>query len=80
MALTPWDLVFFVAFFVIVIGVSLYMSREEHDSADYFLAGRSLSWWLIGFSLIASNISTEHFVGMAGAGFGTVGLSVASYE
>ena len=45
-----------------------------------FLAGRTLSWTLIGFSLIASNISTEHFVGMAGQAFGRVGLAIASYE
>ncbi|HEV2126424.1 MAG TPA: solute:sodium symporter family transporter, partial [Chloroflexota bacterium] len=46
---------------------------------DYFLAGRNLSWWLIGISLIASNISTEHFVGMAGRGY-ELGLAIASYE
>ena len=63
-----------------VIGISLYASRSEKDTKDYFLAGRNLTWWLIGFSLIASNISTEHFVGMAGSAFGRVGLAIASYE
>jgi SSS family solute:Na+ symporter len=75
-----WDVFAFVAFLATVIGISLYASRREKDSADYFLAGRNLTWWLIGFSLIASNISTEHFVGMAGAGFGAAGLAIASYE
>lgn len=73
------DIVAFVAFIAFVIGVSLYASRKEDTGEDYFLAGRNLSWWLIGFSLIASNISTEHFVGMAGQGF-DLGLAIASYE
>lgn len=80
MALTFWDSLAFILFLLAVIGISLYVSRKEKNSEDYFLAGRNLSWWLIGFSLIASNISTEHFVGMAGAGFGAAGLAIASYE
>ena len=79
MALSGIDLVAFVAFIAFVIIVSLYASRGEETDEDYFLAGRKLSWWLIGFSLIASNISTEHFVGMAGRGF-EIGLAIASYE
>ena len=79
MALNWLDLAAFVAFLATVIGISLYASREEETTADYFLAGRKLSWWLIGFSLIASNISTEHFVGMAGRGY-DIGLAIASYE
>jgi len=80
MSLTWFDGLAFVAFLAVVIVVSIAASRREKDSADYFLAGRSLTWWLIGVSLIASNISTEHFVGMAGEGFGSVGLAIASYE
>lgn len=80
MELSALDLGAFVAFFAIVIGISLYKSRQERSSEDYFLAGRGLGLWLVGFSLIASNISTEHFVGMAGAGFGAAGLAIASYE
>lgn len=80
MTLTLLDVLTFVAFILLVVGVSLYASRREESSEDYFLAGRKLSWWLIGFSLIASNISTEHFVGMAGSAFGRVGLAIASYE
>lgn len=79
MALTTFDIVAFVGFLAFVITISLYASRKEETSEDYFLAGRNLSWWLIGFSLIASNISTEHFVGMAGRGF-ELGLAIASYE
>ena len=74
-----FDTVAFVGFIGLVIGVSLYASRKEDSEEDYFLAGRRLTWWLIGFSLIASNISTEHFVGMAGRGY-ELGLAIASYE
>ena len=80
MELTWIDLAVFLAFMGVIVSVSLYASRREKTSEDYFLAGRKLTWWLIGFSLIASNISTEHFVGMAGTAFGRVGLAVANWE
>ncbi|MGY8776781.1 MAG: solute:sodium symporter family transporter [Longimicrobiales bacterium] len=79
MAFGSLDIITFVAFTAFVIGVSLWASRGQETSEDYFLAGRNLSWWLIGFSLIASNISTEHFVGMAGQGY-ELGMAIASYE
>jgi len=79
------DIVVFVAFVATVIGVGLYKSRgeathSEHGASDYFLAGRGLSWWLIGFSLIAANISTEQFVGMSGQAANWLGIAIASYE
>ncbi|MGQ9560629.1 MAG: solute:sodium symporter family transporter [Candidatus Oleimicrobiaceae bacterium] len=80
MGLTWIDLVVFLGFLGTVMAVSLYAGRREQTSEDYFLAGRKLSWYLVGFSLIASNISTEHFVGMAGSAYGRVGLAIASYE
>ncbi|MCH9022038.1 MAG: solute:sodium symporter family transporter [Planctomycetes bacterium] len=80
MELSAIDMYWFVGFIAMVIGVSLWASRKEETTEDYFLAGRNLSWWLIGFSLIASNISTEHFVGMTGDGSGEMGMAVASYE
>ena len=80
MTLTAVDVATFVGFLLLVVVVSLYAGRRERSTEDYFLAGRSLTWWLIGISLIASNISTEQFVGMAGAAFGRVGLAIASYE
>jgi solute:Na+ symporter, SSS family len=79
MALNSLDIVVFLLFTTAVIGIALYASRKEASAEDYFLAGRKLTWWLIGFSLIASNISTEHFVGMAGRGY-ELGLAIASYE
>jgi SSS family solute:Na+ symporter len=51
----------------------------EMDSKDFFLAEGSLTWWAIGASLIASNISAEHFIGMSGSGF-ALGLAISSYE
>jgi len=80
MGLGALDIVVFVSFMALVVAVSLWVGRKEKSSEDYFLAGRSLAWPLIGLSLLASNISTEHFVGMAGSAFGRVGLAIASYE
>lgn len=79
------DLIVFVAFVVTVISVGLWKSRDEaggieNDAQDYFLAGRGLTWPLVGFSLIAANISTEQFVGMSGASADWLGMAIASYE
>ena len=80
MAFSVFDIVTFVGFIALVVGVSLWASRGKKTTTEgYFLAGRGLSWWLIGFSLIASNISSEHFIGMSGQGFG-LGLAIASFE
>ena len=80
MELYAVDLIVFLAFIVTVVSVGIIKSRQEKDSESYFLAGRSLSWWLVGFSLIAANISTEQFVGMSGQAADYVGLAIASYE
>ncbi len=80
MELTWLDITLFLAFFAVVIGVSMYKSRKEESGEDYFLASRGLTWPFIGLSLIAANISSEHFVGMAGQGAGITGMAVASYE
>ena len=81
----------YVVFFIYFIGVSGYgywvyhrkMNHQnksgEMDSKDFFLAEGSLTWWAIGASLIASNISAEHFIGMSGSGF-ALGLAISSYE
>jgi SSS family solute:Na+ symporter len=74
------DIVIFLAFVVTVVTVGLIKSKGESGSEDYFLAGRGLKWWLIGFSLIAANISTEQFVGMSGNAASHVGMAIASYE
>jgi SSS family solute:Na+ symporter len=74
------DLAVFIIFVVSVVSLGLLKSRNEKSGEDYFLAGRGLKWWLIGFSLIAANISTEQFVGMSGNAASHVGLAIASYE
>ncbi|MCW3119527.1 MAG: sodium transporter, partial [Chitinophagaceae bacterium] len=72
-----------IIYFVIVAGYGywIYHKRKsrEHDSKAFFLAEGSLTWWAIGASLIASNISAEQFIGMSGNGF-FVGIAVAAYE
>lgn len=81
MELSNLDIGVLAVFFICVITVGLMKSRKEKTSEDYFLAGRGLKWWLIGFSLIAANISAEQFVGMSGqAARASIGLAVASYE
>lgn len=80
MTLSPLDIVVFLGFIAAVIATGILKSRHEKTSEDYFLAGRGLSWWLIGFSLIAANISTEQFIGMSGSAAKWLGLAIASYE
>ena len=80
MVLNPVDIFVFVSFIIAVVSIGILKSRNEKSSEDYFLAGRGLKWWLVGFSLIAANISTEQFVGMSGNAASHVGLAIASYE
>lgn len=78
------DVIVFFGFIIGVIAIGIFMSREKkgarEGSESYFLAGRGLAWWLIGFSLIAANISTEQFVGMSGSAARITGLAIAGYE
>src|SRR6201990_2496451 len=77
------DYVVFLVYFLIVAFYGLWIYRRKKaakaSSKDYFLAEGSLTWWAIGASLIASNISAEQFIGMSGSGF-FVGIAVAAYE
>ena len=77
------DFIVFGAYFFLVIGIALWVSRKPRDhqrnAEDYFLAGRALPWWIIGASLIASNISTEQIIGMNGTAFES-GIAVISYS
>jgi len=80
MDLNYFDIGVFLAFIGAVVGFSMVKSRKEKTSEDYFLASRGLKWWLIGLSIVAANISTEQFVGMAGQGAGSVGLAVSNWQ
>lgn len=77
------DYLFIVIYIVGVVGFGYWVYHRKKkvvsDTKDFFFAQGSLAWWAIGASLIGSNISTEHFVGMSGEGF-FVGLAVAAYE
>src|ERR1700693_1659854 len=78
-ALAPIDLAIIGVYFLVVFGIGYYFSRKERTSEEYFLAGRNIGWFAIGASLFVSNISTEHFIGLAGSG-ATSGLAVGHFE
>ncbi|MEQ8711483.1 MAG: sodium/glucose cotransporter, partial [Cyclobacteriaceae bacterium] len=77
------DIIVFSIYALFIIGLGLWVSRkkegEEQNSTDYFLAGKTLPWYAIGASLIASNISAEQIIGMSGSGY-AVGMAIAAYE
>lgn len=77
------DYLIFIIYTVVIIFMGFYVSRtkkgQQKTAEDYFLAGKTLPWWVIGASLIAANISAEQFIGMSGSAF-AVGLAIASYE
>lgn len=76
------DYIVFLIYFLVVTGYGYYVywrRRSQRDAQGFFLAEGSLTWWAIGASLIASNISAEHFIGMSGSGF-ALGLAIATYE
>lgn len=75
------DYIIFAAYLVGMIGIGIFLAMryKMKDSKDYFMASKSLAWWAIGGSLIASNISAEQMIGMAGSGH-DLGLAIAAYE
>src|SRR6476646_6206401 len=77
--LAPIDLAIIGLYFVVIFGIGFYFSRKERTSEDYFLASRNIGWFAIGASLFVSNISTEHFIGLAGSG-ATSGLAGGNFE
>lgn len=77
------DIIVFLVYFIIVASYGIWIYRRKkhikETSTDFFLAEGSLTWWAIGASLIASNISAEQFIGMSGSGF-KLGLAISAYE
>lgn len=77
------DYVIIGVYMLLLISLGLFLSRtkkgEKRTSSDYFLAGNKLTWWAVGASLIAANISAEQFIGMSGSGY-KIGISIAAYE
>lgn len=83
-SLSALDILIFIIYFIVVAGYGYWVYHKKKKASvtashDYFLAEGSLTWWAIGASLIASNISAEQFIGMSGNGF-FVGTAVAAYE
>jgi len=78
--LTGLDWLMVALYFALLLGVAWWViSKSKKEAADYFLAGRNLSWWVIGASIFASNIGSEHIVGLAGSG-AKDGVALAHYE
>ena len=77
------DYLVFIIYIIILVGMGIFLSRgkkgEEKSSSDYFLAGNTLTWWAVGASLIAANISAEQFIGMSGSAYKS-GIAMAAYE
>ncbi len=77
------DFIILVVYLCLLVGLGMFLSRskkgEEKSATDYFLAGNTLTWWAVGASLIAANISAEQFIGMSGTGFKD-GIAIAAYE
>lgn len=78
-ALTTADVIIIGIYFAVIFGIGFYFARRGRTSTDYFLASRNVGWFAIGASLFVSNISTEHFIGLAGSG-ATTGLAVGHFE
>ena len=78
--LNGFDWLMIALYFSVLLGVAWWVVRKAKDTAtDYFLAGRNLGWWVIGASIFASNIGSEHIVGLAGSG-ASDGVALAHYE
>ena len=77
------DYLVFAIYIIILVSMGMFLSRskkgEEKSSTDYFLAGNTLTWWAVGASLIAANISAEQFIGMSGSAYAS-GIAQAAYE
>ena len=78
--LSTLDWIFIVAYFSLILGIAWWVIRQKTETSDdYFLAGRNLGWFVVGASIFASNIGSEHIVGLAGSG-ATDGVAMAHYE
>ncbi len=78
--LGSWDWVFLIVYMLVIAGISIWSIRKSKNSpTDYFLANRNLGWWVIGASILASNVGSEHIVGLAGTA-GASGTVLGHYE
>lgn len=79
MVLSTFDWITITVYFLAVFAVGFYFARKKRTSRDYFLAGNKIGWFAVGASIFATNIGSEHFIGLAGSGAAT-GLAVGAYE
>lgn len=77
--LHPLDIALVAGYLLLIVAVGLGLSRKVETASDYFLAGRSLSWWVIGLSIIGTNVSAEGYLGAAGGAY-NVGIAQANFE
>ncbi|CAF0765506.1 unnamed protein product [Brachionus calyciflorus] len=79
--ISTWDILVVIGYFIIILGTSFYSTvKNKRNTIDsYFLAGRKMTWVFVGASLFASNIGSEHFIGLAGSGAAS-GLGVGAFE
>ena len=75
----PLDLTIIIGYLLLVVGMGFRLSRRVKDSRDYFLAGRSLTWWVIGLSIIGTNIGTNSYIGASGNAY-SIGVAQANFE
>ena len=75
----PLDLAIIIGYLILVVGMGFRLSRRVKDSRDYFLAGRSLTWWVIGLSIIGTNIGTNSYIGASGNAY-SIGIAQANFE
>lgn len=79
MVLSSLDWIIITVYFMAVFAIGFYFARNERTSGQYFLAGRNVGWFAVGASIFATNIGSEHFIGLAGSGAAS-GLAVGAYE
>ena len=77
--MTPIDWIVIAGYFVLIVGIVWWSAQKVDTAADYFLAGRDVAWWAVGASIFASNIGSEHVVGLAGSGANN-GMAQAHWE
>lgn len=77
--MTPFDWMIIAIYFMVLVGIVWWSSRKQETTEDYFLAGRDVGWFAVGASLFASNIGSEHIVGLAGSGANN-GMAQAHWE
>ncbi|MDH3649837.1 MAG: Na+/glucose cotransporter, partial [Saprospiraceae bacterium] len=78
--LSTLDWILILLYFSVILGIAWWVIKQKSETSDeYFLAGRNLGWFVVGASIFASNIGSEHLVGLAGSG-ATDGVALAHYE